>query len=288
MRPLAHRLLKLLLRTAGLLLAAILGTTCLVHWAPGYYSDIRELDAAGGAVMRHSLEQMQSHDIGLLPTSLNWFERAVHGDFGRSRQFDVPVTVLLKERARVSLSLLSAATMLGWMGAGCLSLLIARGRSHSLQTLVLVPASWLLVLPVGALATLSFVTDWGGPILVVALLIGARELQFFCRLLAATFESSHFLYLRASGIRATRILWSCALPQLAPQLAALFLRSLLIAIAMVVPVEVVFDVPGLGQLAWSATMNRDLPVLLAATLLFAAVLVVGGTVADAAAEAQQA
>ena len=33
------------------------------------------------------------------------------------------------------------------------------------------------------------------------------------------------------------------------------------------PVEVIFGVPGIGQLAWNAAMERDLPVLLAVTLL---------------------
>lgn len=288
MSSLAGRLLKLLARSAGLLFAAILGTIFLVQRAPGYYSDVRELDPTGGASIRESLEQARSRDIGLLPVALQWLKHAARGDFGRSRQFDVPVAVLLKERARISVLLLSSGTLLGWSGACCLGMLTAGVRKHGLETLVLVPSSWLLVLPVGALATLCFLMDSGGPILVIAMLIGARELQFFCRLLHATLDSSHFLYLRAAGIRQSRILWSCALPQLAPQLASLLLRSLLIAIAMLVPIEVVFDVPGLGQLAWSATMNRDLPVLMAATLVFAGALVAGGALADAAAEAQQA
>jgi ABC-type dipeptide/oligopeptide/nickel transport system permease component len=39
-----------------------------------------------------------------------------------------------------------------------------------------------------------------------------------------------------------------------------------------VPIEVVFTVPGVGQLAWSAVMNRDLPVLVAVSLLMACVV----------------
>ena len=45
--------------------------------------------------------------------------------------------------------------------------------------------------------------------------------------------------------------------------------SAVVALSALVPVEVVFDVPGLGQLAWSAAMNRDLPVLVAMTALMA-------------------
>jgi ABC-type dipeptide/oligopeptide/nickel transport system permease component len=35
---------------------------------------------------------------------------------------------------------------------------------------------------------------------------------------------------------------------------------------------VIFTVPGVGQLAWSAVMNRDLPVLVAVSLLMACVV----------------
>jgi ABC-type dipeptide/oligopeptide/nickel transport system permease component len=39
-------------------------------------------------------------------------------------------------------------------------------------------------------------------------------------------------------------------------------------------------VPGLGQLGWSAAMNRDLPVLLAITLLMALAVTCAGMAPD--------
>jgi peptide/nickel transport system permease protein len=53
-----------------------------------------------------------------------------------------------------------------------------------------------------------------------------------------------------------------------------------------VPVEVIFSVPGLGQLAWNAAMNRDLPVLLAVTTIMAIAVSVAGMPADRAGEWQ--
>jgi ABC-type dipeptide/oligopeptide/nickel transport system permease component len=58
-------------------------------------------------------------------------------------------------------------------------------------------------------------------------------------------------------------------PALASELIALMMTSVVIALSLAVPVEVIFDVPGLGQLAWTAALNRDLPVLLEVTLLLA-------------------
>jgi peptide/nickel transport system permease protein len=48
------------------------------------------------------------------------------------------------------------------------------------------------------------------------------------------------------------------------------------ALGALVPIEVIFTVPGVGQLAWSAVMNRDLPVLVAISLLMASVVAFAG------------
>jgi peptide/nickel transport system permease protein len=48
--------------------------------------------------------------------------------------------------------------------------------------------------------------------------------------------------------------------------------SIVTALGAIIPVEVLFGVAGVGQLAWNAAMNRDLPVLLAVTALMALVM----------------
>jgi peptide/nickel transport system permease protein len=69
------------------------------------------------------------------------------------------------------------------------------------------------------------------------------------------------------------------LPNVAPQLCALATLSIVTALGALVPIEVIFTVPGVGQLAWSAVMNRDLPVLVAITFLMAAVVGFAGMLA---------
>jgi peptide/nickel transport system permease protein len=66
------------------------------------------------------------------------------------------------------------------------------------------------------------------------------------------------------------------LPNIAPQLCALATLSIVTALGALVPIEVIFTVPGVGQLAWSAVMNRDLPVLVAISLLMASVVAFAG------------
>jgi peptide/nickel transport system permease protein len=59
-------------------------------------------------------------------------------------------------------------------------------------------------------------------------------------------------------------------------LYALTTLSIVTALGALVPIEVIFTVPGVGQLAWSAVMNRDLPVLVAISLIMAFVIGLAG------------
>jgi peptide/nickel transport system permease protein len=277
---LSHLFARVLPRTLVLLGGTIIGTIALMQWAPGYYSDVRELDSQTGSSVRQALEQERSKNRGELRSAVDWVRSALGGDLGESRQFEIPVSALLAERGVFSLRLLLTALAGGWSAACIVACLLTLVKRKGLHALCLIPAACLLALPVGALSMICFVTDTGGPVLVMALLIGARELQFIQRLLNNTLQEPHFLYLQAAGVRRSRILWAFALPQLLSQSLALLLRSFLMAIGLLIPVEVIFDLPGLGQLAWLAMMNRDLPVLLAVTMLFAGCLAVFGTMAD--------
>jgi peptide/nickel transport system permease protein len=280
MNFLSHLLARTLPRTLMLLAATGVGTIALMQWAPGYWSDVRELDLQTGSSVRQALDQQRSNHPGAFVAALEWIHSAVRGDLGTSRQFAIPVTALLAQRSSVSLHLLLAALVGGWSVACTLAISLALVNKRGVVAVCMIPAAWLLAIPVGALSTVCFVSGWGGPVLVMALLIGARELQFFQRLLNETLREPHFLYLRAAGVPARRILFVFALPQLLSQSLALLLRSVLTAIGLLIPVEVIFDLPGLGQLAWSATMNRDMPVLLSVTMIFACSLVLCGTIAD--------
>jgi peptide/nickel transport system permease protein len=77
---------------------------------------------------------------------------------------------------------------------------------------------------------------------------------------------------RAQGLGPAALTRLHILPNTANRLRALATLSIVTALAGLIPVEVIFNVPGIGQLAWSAIMNRDLPVLVAVSLLMAAVV----------------
>lgn len=256
-------------RFVSLLLLATLGTIALVRFAPGYFADGREMDAQYANEARAALrvQQDQQGSVVTLTQSLlnGWLRR----DLGRSRQYDVPVSELIKSRVWVTAKLLMCGVGCGWLLAFTIALPLSARRGSSGEVLIAGPTAVVLAIPLGAMATTCLLTNIGGPILVLTSLIGVRDFKFVYRLLRQTWKSPHLLHARAQGIASHRITWIHLLPTLGTELFALSAMSFVIALSAIVPVEVVFNVPGLGQLAWSAAMNRDLPVLLAVTLLMA-------------------
>ena len=65
-----------------------------------------------------------------------------------------------------------------------------------------------------------------------------------------------------------------------PQILALLGVSASVVFGAAIPVEVICDSPGLGQLAWQAALKRDLPLLIDITLLVTIVTGLSGLAAE--------
>lgn len=262
-------------RTVIILFLVMIGTTMLVRYAPGYLTDEREMEAPYAQTARAelSVEAAQSRSIEQMVASE--FNSWAHGGGGMSRQYSVPVSQLILPRLTTSGLLLLRSVLLAWILAVCGSL--AASASRKPLPIWRVPSTLLLAIPTAALATLCLISDHGGPVLVMALLLAARDFKFLERTVRRSWLEPHLLYARAQGISTMRLLRFHVLPDIAPQLAALVPFSLVTALSALVPVEVIFNVQGLGALAWNAAMNRDLPVLLAATMVMALAVALSGS-----------
>ena len=266
----------------SLVLLAVLGTTVLTRFAPGYFTDSREMDALHGSAASLELQQMRSTQGSLTALLTDQLHHILHADLGRSRQFDVSVVSLLKERAGASVRLILRGVAAGWLVAAWLALLVSARRSAKGEVLLTGFTALLLAVPVGAMATVCLLLGHGGPVLVLALLIAVRDFKLLYRLLRVSWHAPFVLYGRAQGLPFTSLVQVHILPTLARELVALGTMSFVVALSALVPIEVVFDLPGLGQLAWSAATNRDLPVLVAVTALLAACVGLAGVFASPA------
>lgn len=281
MKP-ALAVAKWLARTFAIVLLVIVGSTVLVRFAPGYLSDAREMDSRYGDATRAELS-VEAARTGSLPHLLSielsgW----LRGDGGVSREYAVPVSELILPRLAVTGGLMLRALVLAWMLASCAALISSAGRKSSM--LWQAPAALLLAVPTAAMATLCLLAGYGGPVLVMALLLAARDFKFLHHALRKAWLDPHLLQARAQGVRTHRLVIAHIVPSIGPQVCALASLSAVTALSALVPVEVIFNVPGLGELAWNAAMNRDLPVLMAVTVIMALAVTLAGMASDRPAE----
>ena len=270
----ARRAAAWLARAAAIVVLVIVGSTILIRFAPGYLSDAREMDSRYASGARAELSTEAGRSRSLFQMLASEAAGLSHGDAGTSRQFGVPVFELIRPRLRVTGLLLLESLVLAWTAALCAAVFSSAGRRPSF--LWQAPATILLAMPAAAMATLCLLADSGGPVMVMALLLAARDFKFLHRVLRKAWLDPSTLQALAQGIPAHRVLWKHILPSIAPRLSALASLSIVTALSALVPVEVIFNVPGLGQLAWSAAMNRDLPVLLAITAMMALAVTAAG------------
>ncbi|HVU46467.1 MAG TPA: ABC transporter permease subunit [Terracidiphilus sp.] len=267
-----------LARTLAIVLLVIVGSTVLVRFAPGYLSDAREMDSRYGDSVRAEIAAEAARSSSLTHLLSVELRGWMHGDGGVSRQYGVPVSELILPRLAVTGGLILRALILAWTLALCASLLSSAARKPSM--LWQAPAALLLAVPTAAMATLCLLAGYGGPVLVMALLLTARDYKFLHHTLRKAWLDPHLLQARAQGVRAHRLIVGYILPSIGPQLSALASLSIVTALSALVPVEVIFNVPGLGELAWNAALNRDLPVLLSATIIMALAVTLAGLASD--------
>jgi len=280
----AVSLLKRLARMLLIVFLVVVGSTILVRFAPGYLSDAREMDSHYGDAARAELSAEAARSTSLWQMLSTEMSAWTNGSLGLSRQYDVPVLELVLPRLAVTGGLMLRAIVFAWTLALCASLLSSAGRNPSL--LWQAPVTLLLAVPTAAMATVCLLVGSGGPVLVMTLLVAARDFKFLDRLLRQAWRDPHLLQARAQGLTTLRLVRAHILPSIASQLLALATLSIVTALSALVPVEVIFSVPGLGQLAWNAAMNRDLPVLLAVTMIMAIAVTFAGMASDTTGEWQ--
>jgi peptide/nickel transport system permease protein len=266
-----------LILIATLLIGGFLGCL-LLRYGPGFGIDERDLDQRYSGATLEALHQARAGEQNIVHFYFNYLKNAVHGDLGISTSLQQPVGQLIAARTPATLRLLSIGLIAGWIPGlllGCAAALNPRSPIPLASELL---SGFLLCFPAAVLALILFLA--GGPAsVVVAAAIFPRVYRYSRTLLAEALAQPQVLAAAARGISRPGIFLRYVLrPTLAP-LAALLGVSITLAFTAAIPVEVVCDVPGLGQLAWKAALARDLPLLAAMTLIVTGVTLTANTVA---------
>ena len=269
---------RLLLLGALTLAGGLLGAT-LVRFAPGYGVDERELDPGLSASSREAIRNEHRLQSGLLSFYAGYLSRAVHGDFGRSEWLDRPIAGLLKERFPVTIRSVFFGIVTAWAAALALALAALFSRGWLLDLTGTLASGFLIALPGAVVALLAMY--FRAPIFVaISVVLFPKVFRYLRNLLAQAYDQPCVLAARARGIGQARLLLRHVIPLAAPPVAALLGVSISMAFGAAIPIEALCDSPGLGQLAWLAALNRDLPLIMNLTLVVTLVTVAANSAAD--------
>lgn len=118
------------------------------------------------------------------------------------------------------------------------------------------------------------------PAVTLTLLVTAHMLRMTRASVLAVMSQPYIEMAFLKGLSRTRVIVRHALPNAAGPIISVVALNLAYLIVGVVVIEVVFVYPGIGQLMVDAVSKRDLPVVQACGLIFAAAFVVLNTIAD--------
>ncbi len=286
MRAALHKVVtRLLLLTALTLLGGLISAT-LVRVAPGYGTDERELDPRLSQASVEALRNSSRIDSGLLSYYGRYLSNAARGDFGTSQWLGRPVRSLIQERLPITARSVFVGILLAWIAALACALVIFFPGGAIFNFPGTAISGIFIALPTGVVAMAAVYLRL--PVFAAIAVVTFPKLYRYLRnLLSDAYGQPHILAARARGIKPARIVFRHVLPLAAPALAALFGVSLSMAFGAAIPIEALCDSPGVGQLAWQAALNRDLPLIMNITLFITLLTVAANSLSGLAAATQQ-
>lgn len=118
------------------------------------------------------------------------------------------------------------------------------------------------------------------PVLTLSLVIIAHMMRMTRAAIIGVLASPYIEMARLKGVRPWRVILRHALPNALAPIVNVIAFSLAYLVVGVVVTEVVFVYPGIGQTMVDAVRNRDIPVVQACTLIFAATYILLNLLAD--------
>ncbi|MGQ8633576.1 ABC transporter permease [Agrobacterium sp. DKPNP3] len=254
-----------------------------------------------------ALQKQMGLDQPLLLRYIHWLGGVFRGDLGQSYTYGVPVAGLIAERLAVTLPLALLAVCLSVAIAIPLGVAAAKNRNGALDFVaglfshvgIAVPGFWVgLLLIIVFSTTLGWMPSGGFPgwspsfpaglmalvLPAIALALSqAGVLTRVCRSAVLEVMNEDFVRTaRAKGLSERVALWRHAVPNAMIPVVTMIGLQFTFLIAGAVLVENVFNLPGLGRLAYQALTQRDIVVMQSVVLFFSALVIIMNFVVDIA------
>ena len=233
---------------------------------------------------------LMGFDRPLLAQYVDFFGRAVRGDFGMSLRYDQPAMRLVLDRVPATLQLSGMALLISLVVSIPLAIMGATWRGSGIDRASLLvsligqsfPAFWLAIMLILLFSETFHVLPPSGRgtwhhLIMPAIVLATYSTAIITRLLRSSMievlQSDYIRTARGKGVSEKRIVLKHALRNAAiPTLTVIGLQvGALLGGAVIT--EEVFAYPGIGRLAIQAISNRDFTVVQAFVLVMATAIV---------------
>lgn len=221
---------------------------------------------------------------------VDYITRALHGNFGISYKLQTPVLTAILSRAPYSAALALAGIVfelligipIGILAAVYRGSWLDRGTMGMAMIGVSAPQFWLGLVLLYTFGYLWPILPLGlaqGPTSIVlpAITVGLGGGVWYARVLRSsmldTLGQDYIRTARAKGVRRFAVVARHALPNAISPVVTMVGLDMAYFLGGIVVVESVFGWPGVGQLAYQAIQNDDIPLIMG-TVLFASVIIV--------------
>lgn len=293
LRLIGRRLLSLI----PVLIVLAVVTFIIIHLTPGNPAEvILGNGATVGQIDR--LSRQLGLDKPLVEQFGSWVVNAVHGNLGRSIFYDQPVLKVIEDHIMPTVYLSVLATILSIAVALPIGVLAAWRERSWLDRFVTsgsivgvsIPNFWLAIMLVvlfavalawvpvsGYVPPSAGIGQWLIHLILPVVVLSAGQSALIARMLRDgmidSLRKPYIRIARARGASERVVLLYHALPNAIIPTLTVVGNSLASLLSGVVVVEVVFDIPGLGNLIIQAIDNRDYPLIQGIVLVFALIYV---------------
>lgn len=302
-------MLTLILRRVASGVAVLLTVACLTFAMLYLSSGNIARNILGDQATEEQIAAKEA-ELGLdqpLPVRLvDWLVNAVQGEFGRSWFNNEPVFEAIGNRLPVTLAMVGVAIVLIALVATVLGMTAAvkrGGTDRAVQILAVIGNAmpgfiigvflvWFFAIELGWLPAISQIAPGAGPgawvrsltLPIIALVINgvASAAQQIRSAFIKQLELDHVRTLRSRGIGEREILFRHVLRSAAPAGLTVLSLQFIALLGGVVIIESIFNIPGLGRLAVTATTMSDLPLVMGVVIYTVVIVIVVNLLVDLA------
>src|SRR6056297_3852966 len=307
-------ILRRLLQAIPLLIAISILSFFIMQLSPGSYLDTMKLNPDVSEELIETMKKQYGLDKSIPEQYFHWLWQILHGNFGESFTYKVPVTHVIKTRALNTIILSLAAMILAWGVAIPIGIFSATHKytlgDNIFTSLAFVGLSipnfffallllFLIVrfnvgLPISGMTSVmhDFMSPAGKVIdilkhlLVPAVVLGTARMASLTRQMRGqmidAMRSDYIRTAKSKGLKNRKVVYKNALRNAINPMITMIGLQLPWLFGGSVIVETVFSWPGIGRLLTTAIFERDYPLIQTVAIGYTVIVVLANLLADIA------